>query len=126
MHYIAPIPIIIGVVGVVAGLLWLVAAGSDEDGGPDSGLFFLFGATYIGMRVLRATGQRADERPARLRHPDGVLGDDPVAARDLIGSRPAASTFLNGRRKELSKPQIRLARHFKMDAGYFLYGHPAT
>jgi len=53
MHYIAPIPIIIGVVGVVAGLLWLVAAGSDEDGGPDSGLFFLFGAMYIGMRVLK-------------------------------------------------------------------------
>jgi hypothetical protein len=53
MHYVAPIPIIIGVVGVAAGLLWLVAAGSDEDGGPDSGLFFLFGATYIGMRVLK-------------------------------------------------------------------------
>ena len=33
--------------------MWLVAAGSDEDGGPSSGLFFLFGATYIGMRVLK-------------------------------------------------------------------------
>jgi hypothetical protein len=53
MHHLAPIPIIIGVVGVVAGLLWLVAAGSDEDGGPDSGLFFLFGAMYISMRVLK-------------------------------------------------------------------------
>lgn len=54
MHYIAPIPIIFGVMGTVAGLLWLVAAGSDEDGGPDTGLFFLFGIWYIGMRVLKA------------------------------------------------------------------------
>jgi hypothetical protein len=53
MHYIAPIPIIIGVVGVIVGLLWLVAAGSDEDGGPDKSLFFLFGAWYIGMRVMK-------------------------------------------------------------------------
>jgi hypothetical protein len=54
MHHVAPIPIIIGVVGVVVGLLWLVAAGSDEDGGPETSLFFLFGAWYIGMRVLKA------------------------------------------------------------------------
>ena len=57
MHYVAPIPIIIGVVAAVAGLLWLVAAGSDEDGGPNSGLFFLFGATYIAMRVLKQLGR---------------------------------------------------------------------
>ena len=57
MHYVAPIPIIIGVVGVVAGLLWLVAAGSDEDGGPNSGLFFLFGAMYIATRVLKQLGR---------------------------------------------------------------------
>ena len=44
---------IIGVVGVVAELLWLVAAGSDEDGGPNSGLFFLFGEMYIATRVLK-------------------------------------------------------------------------
>ena len=54
MHYVAPIPIILGVIGAIAGLVWLVAAGSDDDGGPDSGLFFLFGAWYIGMRVLKA------------------------------------------------------------------------
>ena len=54
MHYVAPIPIIVGVVGAIAGLLWLVAAGSDEDGGPDTSLFFVFGIWYIGMRVLKA------------------------------------------------------------------------
>ena len=54
MHYIAPIPIIFGVFGVVAGLLWLVAAGSDKDGGPETSLFFLFGMWYIAMRVLKA------------------------------------------------------------------------
>jgi hypothetical protein len=54
MHYLAPIPIILGVVGAIVGLMWLVAAGSDDDGGPDSQMFFLFGALYISMRVLRA------------------------------------------------------------------------
>ncbi|MDB5318794.1 MAG: hypothetical protein JWN40_425 [Phycisphaerales bacterium] len=54
MHYVAPIPIIFGVVGAIVGLLWLVAAGSDEDGGPDTGLFFLFGMWYIVIRVLKA------------------------------------------------------------------------
>ncbi len=54
MHHVAPIPIIFGVVGVVFGFLWLVAAGSDEDGGPESGLFFLFGMWYIAMRVVKA------------------------------------------------------------------------
>jgi hypothetical protein len=57
MHHLAPIPIILGVVGVVAGLLWLVAAGSDEDGGPDAGLFFLLGGIYIGLRVLKQLGR---------------------------------------------------------------------
>ncbi len=54
MHYIAPIPIIFGVVGAIVGILWLVAAGSDKDGGPDTGLFFLFGMWYIVIRVLKA------------------------------------------------------------------------
>jgi len=54
MHYIAPIPIIFGVAGAIVGLLWLSAAGSNEDGGPDVSLFFLFGIWYIGMRVLKA------------------------------------------------------------------------
>ena len=53
MHYVAPIPIILGIGGAIVGLLWLVAAGSDEDGGPDTGMFFLFGWVYIGMRVLK-------------------------------------------------------------------------
>ena len=54
MHYVAPIPIILGVIGAIVGLLWLVAAGSDESGGPDKSLFFLFGLWYIAMRVLKA------------------------------------------------------------------------
>jgi hypothetical protein len=54
MHYIAPIPIIFGVIGAIVGILWLIAAGSDEDGGPDTGLFFLFGFYYIGLRVMKA------------------------------------------------------------------------
>lgn len=54
MHYIAPIPVIVGVIGVGAGLLWLIAAGSEEDGGPDTGLFFIFGIWYIALRVFKA------------------------------------------------------------------------
>ena len=54
MHYLAPIPIIFGVVGAIAGILWLVSAGSEEDGGPDKGLFYVFGLLYIGIRVLKA------------------------------------------------------------------------
>ena len=54
MHYLAPIPIIFGVFGAIVGLMWLVAAGSDKDGGPETSLFFLFGSLYIGMRVLKA------------------------------------------------------------------------
>jgi hypothetical protein len=53
MHYVAPIPIIFGVVGVIAGLLWLIAAGSEDDGGPDTGMFYLFGIWYIALRVMK-------------------------------------------------------------------------
>jgi hypothetical protein len=53
MHYIAPIPIMFGVVGAIVGLLWLVAAGSEEDGGPDSGLLFIFGRIYLIFRVSK-------------------------------------------------------------------------
>lgn len=53
MHHIAPIPIIFGVIGAIVGLLWLVAAGSEEDGGPQTGLFYLFGMWYIGIRVMK-------------------------------------------------------------------------
>ena len=53
MHHIAPIPIIFGVIGAIVGLLWIVAAGSEEDGGPETGLFFVFGIWYIGLRVLK-------------------------------------------------------------------------
>jgi hypothetical protein len=53
MHHIAPIPIILGVGGVIVALLWLFAAGSEEDGGPQTGLFYLFGALYIGLRVMK-------------------------------------------------------------------------
>ena len=53
MHYIAPFPIMFGIVGVIVGLLWLIAAGSEEDGGPSTGMFYLFGGMYIGLRVLK-------------------------------------------------------------------------
>jgi antitoxin component HigA of HigAB toxin-antitoxin module len=47
-------------------------------------------------------------------------GVTPAQLGDVIGSRPAASMFLNGTREELSKQQIRrLARHFKLDPGFF-------
>jgi hypothetical protein len=54
MHYLAPFPIIFGVVGLIVGFLWLVAAGSEDDGGPDTGLFFVFGTWYLGARVIKA------------------------------------------------------------------------
>jgi hypothetical protein len=54
MHYIAPIPIMFGVIGAIFGLMWLVAAGSDKDGGPETSLFFLFGSWYLAIRVLKA------------------------------------------------------------------------
>ena len=54
MHYAAPIPIILGVVGAFFALSWLVAAGSDEDGGSDDDLFYLLGAFYIAIRVMKA------------------------------------------------------------------------
>ena len=48
-----------------------------------------------------------------------TAGVTPAGLGDIIGSRPAASMVLGGRR-ELSKAQIRkLAEHFKLDAGYF-------
>ena len=53
----------LGVVGAIAGMVWLVAAGSDEDGGPDSNVFFAFGALYIALRVLKTL----------VREPMGVL-----------------------------------------------------
>jgi HTH-type transcriptional regulator / antitoxin HigA len=44
----------------------------------------------------------------------------PAGLGDIIGSRPAASMVLAGKR-ELSKTHIRkLSAHFKLDAGYFL------
>ena len=57
MHHIAPFPIIFGIVGVIVGLLWLVAAGSEEDGGPSTGLFWVFGMWYIGLRVMKQLGR---------------------------------------------------------------------
>jgi hypothetical protein len=54
MHFIAPFFIIFGIVGAIVGLLWLVGVGSEEDGGPDQTMFFLFGMLYIGLRVIKA------------------------------------------------------------------------
>ena len=54
LHFLAPFPIIFGVIGIIAGLVWLIATGSDEDGGPSVGLFYIFGSWYIGMRVVKA------------------------------------------------------------------------
>ena len=53
MHYVAPIPIILGIGAVIVALLWLFAAGSEEDGGPSTGLLYLFGSLYVGLRVLK-------------------------------------------------------------------------
>jgi hypothetical protein len=53
MHFLAPFVIMFGIVGLVGGGIWLVAAGSDQDGGPDRTLFFLFGLWYLGTRVMR-------------------------------------------------------------------------
>lgn len=54
MHYIGPIPIILGVIGAIFGSLWLIAVGSENDGGPQTGLFFIFGKIYLLIRVLKA------------------------------------------------------------------------
>jgi len=54
VHYLAPFPIIFGVFGIILGLMWLVAAGSDEDGGPDTNMLFVFGRIYIAIRVIKA------------------------------------------------------------------------
>ena len=53
MHYIAPIPIMFGVAGAIFGLLWLITAGAEDDGGPDTGLLFLLGRIYLIFRVSR-------------------------------------------------------------------------
>jgi len=52
MHYIAPIPIILGVVGVIAGFLWLVTAASEEGGSQISMPFV--GRIFLLYRVLKA------------------------------------------------------------------------
>lgn len=54
MHHLAPFPIIIGVIGVILGLLWLVSVGPEKDGGPNTGLFFVFGSWYLALRVFKA------------------------------------------------------------------------
>ena len=53
LHAIAPMVIIVGACIVLLALFWLAAAGSDNDGGPDSGLFYIFGFYYIALRVFR-------------------------------------------------------------------------
>jgi HTH-type transcriptional regulator/antitoxin HigA len=56
----------------------------------------------------------------RLRALMDSSGTTPAELGDIIGSRPAASMILKGER-EFSKAHIRrLAKHFKLDAGYFL------
>jgi hypothetical protein len=54
LHAIAPMVIIVGACGVLLGLFWLVAAGSDGDGGPEPGLFYIFGFWYLTLRVFKA------------------------------------------------------------------------
>jgi len=62
-------------------------------------------------------GRTPRERVKSLMHTAGMT---PAQLGDIIGSRPAASMFLNGDRDELSKAQIRkLAARFKLDPGYF-------
>ena len=57
MHYLAPFPILIGIAGALLGFVWLLAAGSEQDGGPSTGLFYVFGFWYIGMRICRQLGR---------------------------------------------------------------------
>ena len=64
----------------------------------------------------------ADDRPLpeRLRSLMASAGVTPAQLGDIIGSRPAASMALSGKR-ELSKSHIRrLAAHFKMSPAYFI------
>ena len=65
---------------------------------------------------------RAGRTPLqRVRSLMAAAGISRAQLGDIIGSRPAASMFLNEARKELSKPQIRrLAAHFRLNPGYFL------
>lgn len=63
----------------------------------------------------------ADRRSplARLKSLMDTSGTTPATLGDIIGSRPAASMVLSGRR-ELSKAHIRkLADHFKMSPAFF-------
>ena len=53
MHYLAPIPILLGVAGIIAGLLWLLAAGSENDDGPEPEFVYIFGLWYIALRACR-------------------------------------------------------------------------
>lgn len=53
MSALAPFPIIFGILAIVLGLFWLVAAGSDENEGPDTGMFIVFGFYYMAARVMR-------------------------------------------------------------------------
>jgi hypothetical protein len=53
LHAIAPMVIIVGACGVLLGLFWLAAAGAEEDGGPEPGLFYIFGFYYLALRVFR-------------------------------------------------------------------------
>jgi hypothetical protein len=69
MHYLAPFPIIFGVIGMIVGLLWLVAAGSDKDGGPETHLVFLFDWWYVGVRVIKALA----EAPSSVLPAFGIL-----------------------------------------------------
>ena len=43
----------LGIAGAIAGLLWLVAAGSDDNDGPELGLFYVFGVWYLGLRICK-------------------------------------------------------------------------
>ena len=54
LHFLAPLVIIVGVAAAVLGLFWLIAAGADDDGGPQPGPFYLFGSWYLALRVLKA------------------------------------------------------------------------
>lgn len=67
LHAIAPMVIIVGVCGALLGLFWLAAAGSDDDGGPDTGLLYIFGCYYLALRVFR------------------VLLDDPMSVLPAFG-----------------------------------------
>jgi hypothetical protein len=105
MHYLAPFPILIGIGGVIVGLLWLVAAGSDDDGGPEPGLFYIFGMLYIGMRVMRQFWAKPSSSASPAGTKSGMTRSSVVATAGERGGR-------TGKTSVRPKPRLRSCAGF--------------